>query len=104
VTGAGWVETVAGGVRLHLRVIPRAGQNAILGPRDGRLRVRVAAPPVEDQANQRLISFLAKEFRVGKTHVQLIRGERSREKSVFIRNPRILPHWCTVLLPAQQPE
>jgi uncharacterized protein YggU (UPF0235/DUF167 family) len=48
------------------------------------LLVRLAAAPVEGAANDALISFLAGVFGVARRHVQVISGERNRDKRVQV--------------------
>jgi uncharacterized protein (TIGR00251 family) len=55
-----------------------------VGPyRDG-IKVRVTAAPVEGKANEALLRFLAKESEVTLSSVEIVRGHRSREKTVRI--------------------
>jgi len=72
------------GVVLTLRVIPRARKHEIAGMRDGALLVRLAAPPVEGAANDALIAFLADRLRVPRRAVQIVSGERGRQKRVAV--------------------
>lgn len=46
----------------------------------GALRVRVAAPPVDDAANRALIEFLAECLGIAKRAVRIVAGETSRTK------------------------
>ena len=52
------------GENLILRVLlqPKASCNEFVGPQEDRLKVRLTAPPVDGQANQKLIEFLATQF------------------------------------------
>lgn len=70
---------------LLLRVQPRASRDEVAGPLGDRLRVRIAAPPVDGKANAHLLRFLAQRFRVPATDVRLERGETGRDKQVRIR-------------------
>jgi uncharacterized protein len=71
-------------VELEVRVIPRARRDELAGERDGRLLVRVTAPPLEGRANAAVCELIAKAAGVPKTSVAVIRGERSRDKLVRI--------------------
>jgi hypothetical protein len=63
---------------------PRSSRNEIVGPyRDG-IKVKVTAPPIEGKANEALIKFLAKEFKISASSVEIIKGHNSREKIVRI--------------------
>lgn len=70
-------------MRLAVRVIPNA-KKARAVEESGRLKVYLAAPPVEGKANKALIEFLAGHFNVKKKQVSIIRGEKSRDKLVEI--------------------
>jgi uncharacterized protein len=69
---------------LEVRVIPRAQKTEFSGERDGRMVVRLAAPPVDDAANAALIAFLAEHYNVPRSRVRIVSGERSRNKRVEI--------------------
>ena len=74
-------------MRLAVRLTPRGGRDAIdgwaSGP-DGRpfLKARVAAPPVEGEANAALTALLAKSLGVSKSSVRIAAGQTGRLKSV----------------------
>tara|TARA_R110002072_G_scaffold534_6_gene3969 strand:+ start:149603 stop:149827 length:225 start_codon:yes stop_codon:yes gene_type:complete len=42
--------------------------------------VRVNTPPIEGKANNRIIALLSKHFKVPKSKIWLIRGEKSKNK------------------------
>jgi uncharacterized protein len=70
---------------LRVRVQPRASRSEIVGWRaDGALSVRVAAPPVEGQANAALADLLADALDVRRTAVTIEHGSRGRDKLVRI--------------------
>jgi uncharacterized protein len=79
----------AGGVRLAIRVTPRANRHALTGTMcdaAGRryLAVRLAAPPVEGAANKALIKFLAGSLALRTSDIGIRAGETSRVKTIFI--------------------
>lgn len=76
---------------LSLRVQPKSSKAGIEDVRDGRLRIRLNAPPVDGAANKALVELLADVFGVPKSKVALLSGETGREKRVAIDSPRILP-------------
>lgn len=69
---------------MDVRVIPRAGRTQLAGERDGRLLVRLAAPPVEGAANDALIVFLAEILDVPRRAIRIVAGERGRQKRVAV--------------------
>ncbi|HVJ53511.1 MAG TPA: DUF167 domain-containing protein [Aliidongia sp.] len=80
---------VSDGVRLAIRLTPRAARNELdgvaAGP-DGRavLQLRLAAPPVDGAANKALIAFLADRLRVRKADITIRSGETSRLKILHL--------------------
>jgi uncharacterized protein (TIGR00251 family) len=69
---------------IDVRVIPRAGKSGIAGTRGNALLVRLNAPPVDGAANAELIEILADAFGVPRRCVEIVSGERSRQKRVRI--------------------
>ena len=72
------------GARLDLRVIPRAPHDGIDGERDGRVVVRVTAPPVDRAANNAVIGLLASRLGLPRRAIRIVTGEASRNKTVQI--------------------
>ena len=69
---------------LKVYLQPRSSKNEVVGPyRDG-IKVKVNAPPVEGKANEALIRFLAREFGISPSCIEIIRGLHSREKTLRI--------------------
>lgn len=77
--------TDKGQVRLSLKVIPASREDKIEGLKEDRIYIRLIAPAVDGKANLALISFLAKTFKVKKTQVLLVSGEKSRLKLVELK-------------------
>ena len=63
---------------------PRASRTEIVGEHDGALRVRLKAAPVDGAANEELIRFLARKFRVARDDIQIISGQASKRKIVSV--------------------
>ena len=69
---------------IKVRVVPRSSRNRIIGVEDGIFKIKLKAPPVDGKANKALIEFLARRLGLAKGSVEIISGERSRQKSVRI--------------------
>jgi uncharacterized protein (TIGR00251 family) len=86
-----WRREDAGAVVLALHVQPGAKRTEIIGVhgegKEARLKIRLAAPPVEGKANAELLRFLAAAFGVRLAAVTLERGATSRNKTVRIERP-----------------
>jgi uncharacterized protein (TIGR00251 family) len=74
----------AEGVRLAVKVQPRASANEICEPIGNELKIKVTAPPVDSAANEALIKLLAETFGCGRNRVELVRGQTSRHKTILL--------------------
>lgn len=78
------VINLANTIRFNVHVHPRASRNEIAGERDGALRVRLTAPPVDNAANEALVALLAKALRTPRRDIRIVGGATSRRKVVEI--------------------
>jgi uncharacterized protein (TIGR00251 family) len=85
-------RTVGDSIHIEVKALPGASKTEFAGVKDGRLRVRVAAAPEGGRANAELVSFLAKALGCPARDVVLLRGEKSRLKTLA------LPLACEVKL------
>jgi uncharacterized protein (TIGR00251 family) len=72
-------------VTVSIVVVPRAKKNRVVGFYGGRLKIALAAPPVDGRANKALLLFLAEIFSLPKGAIELVAGEGARQKIVKIR-------------------
>jgi len=79
-----WARRDAAGWLLELHVQPGAKRTAAVGEHGGRLKLKIAAPPVDNKANAHLLTWLAAQLGVPKSAVRLVRGESSRQKTVAV--------------------
>jgi uncharacterized protein (TIGR00251 family) len=71
-------------VTLKVLLQPRASRDGIDGMHGVALKVKVTAPPLEGRANKALKKLLAKKLGLSLSRVEIIAGERSREKQLRI--------------------
>jgi hypothetical protein len=69
--------------------VPRSKRTAIDGVRDDAILIRVAAPPVDDAANDALIEFLADTLDLPRRAIRIVSGERSRLKRLSIEGIQV---------------
>jgi hypothetical protein len=87
-----WHRRLADGtIVLAVHAQPGAKRTEVCGLHGDALKIRVAAPALEDRANEALIEFLAKRFGVAKRDVTLVGGAKSREKRFEIRGSVVDP-------------
>ena len=72
------------GLELDVTVQPRASCTELMGEHGQRLKVRVAAPPVDGAANDVLIAFIAEQLSVPRSNVSVLRGYAGRRKTLRI--------------------
>jgi uncharacterized protein len=90
-----WRREDSDALILALHVQPGAKRTAVDGAHgegtQQRLKIRLAAPPVDGKANAELLRFLADAFGVPSRNVGLVRGETSRQKVVRVDAPVYRP-------------
>src|SRR5215208_4580276 len=73
------------GSALAVRVTPRACRNEIVEMLDdGTIKVRLAAPPADNEANKALIEFLADILGVPKSRLDIVAGVTGRDKLIAV--------------------
>lgn len=78
-------DSGSGRIRIRVRIQPGAQRNELLGWNPaGELRIKIAAPPREGEANKELVSFLAKHFGLAKRDIKIESGEKSRAKLISV--------------------
>ena len=71
-------------VRLEVYIQPRASKSELAGLHDGVIKIRIAAPPVENAANRALIDFVALHLGIARRCVRVVSGGTSRRKVLEI--------------------
>lgn len=73
------------GAALTVRIVPKASRTEIVGIEDdGTLKIRLTAPPVEGQANEELLAFLAQLLDIGTEQLEIVAGYNTREKLISV--------------------
>ena len=103
---SGPFEPAAGGVRVTVRVTPKASRNAVTGLADtaagGRaLKLSVTAVPEDGKANEAVVKLLAKLWKLPKSNIALVAGATDRNKILHVAgDPADLMRRLTAALPA----
>jgi uncharacterized protein (TIGR00251 family) len=84
-TSSGYMQKTTQGTVIEIVVQPKAGRNELVGIHGGSLKVRLTAPPVEGEANRECLRFLAKVLQIPKSRLEILKGHRSRRKTVLAR-------------------
>lgn len=86
---------------LEVKVKPRSSRQGVARTKDGGLEVRVAAAPVEGEANEAVLEVLSRTLGLRRSQLTIERGETSRRK--LIRVSGLGPEELAALLPAPPP-
>jgi hypothetical protein len=70
---------------------PGASRNTIGKVQANRLKVSVTAAPQAGMATEQMVRFLAKEFGVSPSDVEVVFGHATAHKRLRIRAPKVLP-------------
>ncbi len=79
-----WLSGARGAWRVSFHVQPGAPRTEPLGEIDARLKLRIAAPPVDGKANEALVRWCAERLGVARSAVRIDAGASSRYKRVSI--------------------
>jgi uncharacterized protein (TIGR00251 family) len=77
-----WLIPSKEGVDLLLYCQPGAKVSRVVGEHDGRLKLALNAPAIENRANEVLVAWLADQLSVPRRQVELVSGQTSRKKRV----------------------
>lgn len=83
--GLTFLSAASGGVDIAVHAQPRASRSRVVGEHGGRLKVQLAAPPVDGEANQALVDLVADLFRVPKRQVAVVQGLTGKRKLVRVQ-------------------
>jgi hypothetical protein len=92
----------ARGTVISLHVQPGSSRNQIIGLLGDNLKLKLTSRPVEGAANKSCRAYLAKLFRLAKSDVELISGERARQKRILLHG--LDPQAVAVILDRELPD
>lgn len=69
---------------MNVHIQPGASKSEIAGLHGDALKIRIRARPVEGAANLALTEFVATCVGVPRKAVKILRGEKSRQKTVWV--------------------
>lgn len=85
-----WIRDTPDGCQILLHVQPSAKKSEVVGLHgEGRLKVKIKAPPEDGKANKELIRFLAALLKVRKNEIEILRGHKSRDKDVLLQRQKM---------------
>jgi uncharacterized protein (TIGR00251 family) len=80
------IREVEGGVVVSVKVQPNASKDRVVGKLGDQLKIAVTVAPEKGKANKAVIKVLSRLLGVKSSDIEILSGETSRDKKVFIRN------------------
>ena len=71
------------GVLLRLRISPNSSKNQVIVDGDI-IKLKITAQPIEGKANKAVVEYLSKLLKTPKSSIELLKGDTSKEKTLFI--------------------
>ena len=72
-------------MEFDIRVQPKAGRNSVEVNGD-KVTARVTAAPEGGKANEAVVALLAKQLKIAKGRVHIVRGHKARDKRLHIED------------------
>jgi len=81
-------EAMAETATINFYLQPGARRTGVKGMHGDRIKIAVAAPPLDGRANEALVEYLAEALSISKSAIEIIAGKTSRLKRVSITGMR----------------
>lgn len=88
-----WLQQTSEGVVLKVQAQPNASKTGIAGLHGDemlRVKIKIAAPPVDGEANEELLRYLRKKIRQSGIHLEILRGDTSKNKDILFRGTSLV--------------
>jgi uncharacterized protein (TIGR00251 family) len=70
-------------MNIEIKVIPNARKRGIIREGSG-LKVKLTSVPRDGKANEELVEYLSEIFKIKKSEIKILRGEKDRRKVISI--------------------
>jgi uncharacterized protein (TIGR00251 family) len=77
-------------MKVTIKITPNAKKTEIVNCDDDVFKIRIAAKPVDGKANDELIRFLSKEWKIPQAQILIIQGRTSKNKVIEIPDGSLL--------------
>lgn len=84
-----FLNKIEKGIILSVKLVPNSSFSKIVDYTDEYIRIKISSPPIENKANKELISFCAKAFDINKSKIEIISGEKSKLKTLLIKDTKL---------------
>lgn len=81
---AKWYRAAGSGFEIEVLAVPRSSRSRVAGVHDDRLKVQLAAPPADGEANAALVELFTELLGVKKSAITLVAGHGNRKKRLRV--------------------
>lgn len=78
------MESASNGIVIHVKVVPNASRDLLAGLLGDALKIKVAKPPENGQANHAVESLLARTLGIPPSRVSVIAGHSQPQKRILL--------------------
>ncbi len=74
------------GIIIPAKIQPNSSKEKVMGEYADKLKIAVTSPPEKGKANRAIVKVLAKWLNIKTSDIQIVSGEKSKDKEIFVRN------------------
>lgn len=78
------LKEIQDGLIVQFKILPNSFQNEIIKTGED-IKIKITAQPVDGKANKALIEFLAKEFKIPKSSIEILKGHTGKDKKILFK-------------------
>lgn len=79
-----YIIDTTNGIIFNVKLVPNSSFSKIVDFTDEYVRIKISSPPIENRANKELIEFCSDLFKINKSKIKIISGEKSKIKKVLL--------------------
>lgn len=79
-----YIIDTTNGIIFNVKLVPNSSFSKIVDFTDEYVRIKISSPPLENRANKELIEFCSDLFKINKSKIKIISGEKSKIKKVLL--------------------
>ncbi len=80
------IREMGDGIIIPARIQPNSSKEKVIGEYAEKLKIAVTSPPEKGKANKAIVKVLAKWLNIKSSDIQIVSGEKSKDKEIFVRN------------------
>lgn len=79
-----YIIDTTNGIIFNVKLVPNSSFSKIVDFTDEYVRIKISSPPIENRANKELVEFCSDLFKINKSKIKIISGEKSKIKKVLL--------------------